>query len=341
MGTAEEAGVRKEAADSLGRIQEFKVESLVREKELGERLNFREVVPAATRLIDLYRRLAPIALEDFPVEILQQIKAVANQDFNRFNEILAFSPDEGSPQSRRQQLIQGVSDSYTAAFKTIYKPIAYSLHRSADFQRLEREGRATLQAVQDQAGAITGALKKQLEDAARIVDDVRKVAAETGVTQQARYFKEEADSHEATASKWKLMTYKMAWAIGAYAVGSLFVAKIPFLVPTDVFQSVQLAISKVLIFAVLSYVLYLAAKNFVAHSHNAIVNRHRQNALLTYKALVDATKSPEKRETVLSHAAACIFSPQPTGYSSDGHDDGSKAMSVVEVLSKPIVGNGQ
>jgi hypothetical protein len=60
--------------------------------------------------------------------------------------------------------------------------------------------------------------------------------------------------------------------------------------------------------------LLLSARNFLSHKHNEIVNRHRQNALLTFKALVDAAGQKEAQDVVLSYAAACIFAPQETGY---------------------------
>ena len=50
-------------------------------------------------------------------------------------------------------------------------------------------------------------------------------------------------------------------------------------------DAIQLAVAKVFVFAAVSYAVYLCARNFLAHKHNAIVNRHRQNALLTYTTL--------------------------------------------------------
>ena len=55
---------------------------------------------------------------------------------------------------------------------------------------------------------------------------------------------------------------------------------------------------------------FLFAKVFISHKHNAIVNRHRQNALLTYKALVEAAGDTPNREVIFVQAAACIFNPK-------------------------------
>ncbi len=122
----------------------------------------------------------------------------------------------------------------------------------------------------------------------------------------------------------------------AYAIASLFIHKIPILTPDTMYVSIQLAISKTLIFAVISYMLYLCARNFLANKHNAIVNKHRQNALMTYTAIMNAAKDIDQKEIVLTHAASCIFGPQNTGYSRADGSGAPSAKSVVELLMKPF-----
>ena len=101
---------------------------------------------------------------------------------------------------------------------------------------------------------------------------------------------------------------------------------------------IQLGISKVLIFAVISFMLYLSARNYLAARHNEIVNRHRQTALQTFKTLADAAKEAQSRDVVLSFAAACIFAPQPTGFGESDMPKAPSATSMVEIFGKPISG---
>ena len=102
--------------------------------------------------------------------------------------------------------------------------------------------------------------------------------------------------------------------------------------------AIQLGVSKILIVTVISFMLYLSARSYLSHKQNAIVNRYRQNSLLTYRALVDAAGSSENREVILTHAATCICGPQRTGYSQDS-GEATKASSVVEVFGKPLAGS--
>lgn len=327
---------REECATSLKRMQEFDVQSLVREKDLGAALNFRDVVAPAQRLVDLYRRLSPAALQDLPAQQLQQVQNQANADYQIFSQILGFETTQSNPHEVRQQLLQKVTAAYQPAFNVLHPLVSYSLHRSADFQRLDQDARATIQGIQDRSEALTADLERSKKAAESVLDEVRKVAAEAGVSQQAYHFQQAAQGHAARAEEWRSLTVKFAWALGAFAGVSFFIHKIPWLAPNTTYDTVQLAVSKVLVFATLSYMLYLAAKNFLSHEHNAIVNRHRQDALMTYKALVDAAGNAANRDVVLTYAAACIFSPQSTGYSGDG---GEGPKSVVELLTRSLAGS--
>ncbi|MBE9064962.1 hypothetical protein, partial [cf. Phormidesmis sp. LEGE 11477] len=92
--------------------------------------------------------------------------------------------------------------------------------------------------------------------------------------------------------------------------------------------------------AVLLYALYACARNYFSHKHNAVVNRQRQTALQTYRALAEAARSDADRDVVLTHAAACIFQPQDTGFVRGRGDSASGGQSIIEVL-RGVAPDGQ
>ena len=329
--------VRNEAESSLGRLQRFDVNQLPRESELGTELNFRTAVEPAERLVSLYKRLALTALDDLPVAALQQIRDRANSDYSYLKQVLDFKvATQSNPQQTRDSLVAQITQIYEQSFQVLHPYIAYSLHRSADFQRLDSDARATMQAIADRAKNLEAQLQQHESEAKRVLDEVRKVAAEEGVTQQSIHFKNEAERHEAEAAAWQAKTAKLGWGLGAYAAISILLHKIPFLAPVNSFETVQLAVSKVLVFSVLAYMLFLAARNFLGHKHNSIVNRHRQNALMTHKALIEGASDSGVRDAIMVQAAGCIFSPQGTGYTPDSSVDSPGARPVVELLSKSM-----
>ena len=93
--------------------------------------------------------------------------------------------------------------------------------------------------------------------------------SETGVSQQANYFKAEADDHEKASESWRQRTVRVAWILGIYDVANPFIAKIPLPEPSDTYQSIQLGVSKILIFMVISFMLYFSAqktpRSFLRH----------------------------------------------------------------------------
>src|SRR5690606_16824614 len=176
----------QETKESLVRMQRFEAESLSRESDLGARFSLSAAVEPAKKLIRLYNQLGASALEDFPDDILDQIKRQADADFNRFQALLDFAPDEQqNPASIRYKWVQQITEAYHGVFQILCMHIADSASMSNDCQRMQNGARASLQAVSDQATEITRQLKVQHEQAEQILSDVRKVAAEQGVSQQA------------------------------------------------------------------------------------------------------------------------------------------------------------
>jgi hypothetical protein len=304
-----------EAAEaSIKRIQEFDSASLLRER-LGEDYNFSEAVGPAERLINLFRQFPIQYLGDFPDGQIAQLKSHADSTYNYFAEVLKFDPKVGDAYSVRTNLINNLKNQYDNIFNSITPLISYGSSKLRDFSKMESDARAKTQAAIDEAQRVADELKKRQQEADQILEDVRKVAAEQGVSQQSFYFKKESEEHETAADNWRWQTVYLAIGLGIFAVVSLFLHKLPLLSPNSNYDAIQLGISKVLIFAVIGFMLVLSARNFLSHKHNSIVNKHRANALLTFKALADAAGTEERRDIVLTHAAACIFSPQETGYS--------------------------
>ncbi|HZH52321.1 MAG TPA: hypothetical protein VEZ16_10630 [Microvirga sp.] len=319
---------------SLERVQTFNTGQLPRERALGEAFAFAEAVEPAERIKRLFQQIPIQYLNEFPDRPLTSIREHADSFYSILQQILDFTPQQADPVNARQNLINSLKSQYEGYFAHLAPHIAYASSRVHDFSAMEREARAAMQSVQDRANDLTAELERQQSEAQRILDEVRQVAAEQGVSQQAVYFKEEADRHQSEAETWQLYTICTATGLGLFAILSLFIHEIPILTPDNTYKALQLTLSKFLIFAVIGYMLVLCARNFLSHKHNAIVNKHRQNALLTFNALSDAARGEDKRDIVLTYAASCIFSPQDTGYTkSAGNQDGAP-MKLIEVLPK-------
>ena len=306
------------ARASLKRVQDFASSQLPRTERLGEDYNFIAAVEPADRLIGLFRQFPEQFLEDLPQGQITSLKSAADSTFNFFQQILEFDPKASDAYGTRQNLIASLDNHYETVFNSISALIAFGATRLRDFSAIEGQARAAVQAAKDEVGNFAINMRAQQDEAKRILDDVRRIAAEQGVSQQSSYFKTEGEDHEINAESWRWRTIYLAIGLGIFAALSTFLHKWSVLSPTNSYEAIQLGLSKLLIFAVMGFLLVLSARNFLASKHNAIVNRHRYNALLTFNALVDAAGSEDRRDIVLTYAASCIFSPQDTGYSKSG-----------------------
>lgn len=245
-------------------------------------------------------------------------------------EFNAASGDVGT----RTNLLNALTLRRDQLFDVVWQYVAYGVARATDTSLLETQARATIQAIEDQSAVLSGELIQSKKDADTALAAIRAVAAEQGVSQQAVHFKTESVDQEKSAASWLTRTYWFAGALGFFAVFSLVLHKFEWIKPANEIESFQLISSKILIFAVLGFLLVMAAKNYASHKHNSVVNRHRQNALLTYQALVKAAAGQGTEDIVLANAASCIFSPQESGFSQGRGDGSSGSKSVLELFTK-------
>lgn len=327
--------VLQTCSESLKRVQTFNAQTLSREDDLGKQMSFVDAVKHAEAIITIYKRIPLSAISDFSDNQLNAIQGQANADFSTFKQILDFSAVSGGDAAgTRSTLLQQLSVRRDQLFDAVWQYVAYGVARATDTSLLETQARATIQAIEDQSALLTGQMNQAKADADEALVAIRAVASEQGVSQQAVYFKDESKEQDDLAASWLMRTYWFAGAVGLFAVLSLFLHKFELLKPANEIEAFQLISSKILIFAVLGFLLVMAAKNYVSHKHNSIVNRHRQNALLTYKALVKASAGQGTEDIVLVHAASCIFSPQETGFAQGRGDSSSGSKSVLELFTK-------
>jgi hypothetical protein len=323
------------AKEAVTKVQGVDPNSVVRESELGRPFSLQDAVEPLSRLVRLFRQIPVEYISELPDAQASQLQNQAQAVLSRVRELNEFDPTSiENPTARRAALVDQLKASYPSIFDAIWHHIGYLSSRERDFAAMETEARASMEAVRQESTKLTEALSEQKSSADSILADIKQVAAETGVSQQAIHFSSESTAHENEASKWERRTIWALVAVVAYGLITIFLHKLPWISPENAYDTVQLAVSKVVIFIALFYVLTLCAKNYLAHKHSQVVNKHRQNALATYKAIADAAHDEAGRDIVLSHAADCIFSPQETGYLSSKNNAGQESPPTLQVLPR-------
>ena len=305
-----------EVGDALRRVQAFPPESLIREADLGKKYALHDAVAPARRVIDLFKLIRPSQVSYFPQDQKNALKDQANAFYSLLERTLQFDIETASPTptEAKDEAVRALESQFQPIFNALFPLISFATIRSLDFAELEREARAATQAAKDSVSSVLKEMSAQKVSGDTLISEMRSLAAEQGVGNQAIHFKMQADAHEIQASTWRKYTVYTAIGLATYSFLSLFFHYVPGLDADNPYRAAQIAISKVLIFGVIAYMLSLCARNFLSHKHNEIINRHRQNALATFTALAEATSDAASSDIVLSHAAACIFAPQETGY---------------------------
>ena len=321
---------------AVDRVQAFDPESLIRAQELGSAFAFKRAVEPARKVISLFQTLQVSHFNFFPEQQLQMIETEADAFFNLLKSFIEFdvTGTQPNPKEAHENLLTNLESYFQRVFNNIHPLIAYAAVRSQDFSALERDARAATQSAKDTASSLVEDLNVQKRVVDGIITEVRSAAAEQGVGKQAIHFKTEADKHAEQSSVWLTRTICTGIGLGVFAVISLFLHRCEVFASNNAYEMTQLAISKFLIFGVIAYMLLLCARNFLSHKHNEVVNRHRQNALATFTALVEATSDAASSDIVLSHAAACIFGPQETGYTKQ---DGNHSEAVPSLQLMPRI----
>jgi hypothetical protein len=231
-----------------------------------------------------------------------------------FDEIKTIKLADGDFVSRRDELISQTSQANDIYLAKIQPLIAYAVARTVDFNSLTIEARKAVQAIRDENANLQHELEIISNESKQVLQQVKDAAAEQGVTQQAIYFKDEAEIHNKASVKWLSASVVSIAVLLCYSTLSLFFPYIDLFTADDVVEAVQLTASKLLIFAVLTFAAVQCVKIYLSHKHNEVTNRHRQNALMTYTTLANAAGTAEAKDVVLQYAAGAIYSPTDSGY---------------------------
>lgn len=318
--------------ERLTALQERDLSGLGRRDELGQHHHLNEAVPPLEKTQGVFKELPPDLLKILSETMRRTVDQVLAQFEQDLADVEAFDPTGENAVGRRNDLIARAENSFPRTFDKLHPAISYVAARRTDFKALDREAREFLKDLEGRVEEFEQAIGEVRTEIDEVLDRVRKAAAEQGVSQQAAYFKTVADDEQKLADKWGQRTL---WALGVFIAITFFGA---FSYNWGWFgydsnYPVALYISaRVVLFFGLAFAVVTAARNYHAHKHNVTVNRQRQTSLQTFKVLADAAKSPADRDVILTHAAACIFQPQDTGFVRSTQDNSMGGQSVIEIL---------
>jgi hypothetical protein len=289
--------------------------------------------PYALRLQELYTIMASLGIGHLPESRLRNLHQSATQTLQLFLQIRSL--DRSNLMNLGvtvKQLSDQTRQRYENEFDSLATCVALFQVQAGGLESWKQKAMATQQALD---GVATQA-QASLDELKRNVEVAGKAAEMNALSSYAKFFDKAAVSHKRAAWGWLIATS----ALFAATVGVAYWLWVRFgeaLTNPDALttaQSVQLAVTKVVILSTMFTVAVACSRVYRSHRHNYVVNEHRKNALQTFQAFVNAPEADaQTKSAVLLEATKCIFSQQPTGYiSSEQESQSSQILEIVRQL---------
>lgn len=296
---------------------------------------FTDISDEAQKIIKHWEKIDIPTLIELPDQNIQQLITQCDNLTTIFEKVFQFNPEIQNASNERNNIIRQFPNVINNAFTNVLSTITYTSSNKLNIEDIRYKANTALGHLNGSIDEVNKNIIKQQLEITELLSKAKDLSLEQGIVSQSIHFKNEFYEQNKLANNWLVAIVMISIIFLSFSFFNLFILKIDFF-DFDFDSNIEVInfiSSKVLIFIVLGYLLVLATKNYKSHKHNATVNKHRHNALLTYRSLVSAASEKSVGDIVLAHAAACIFSPQDSGFSSKGESLGS-AKSVLELMTK-------
>jgi hypothetical protein len=296
--------------------------------DLDERARFENLRLLLADYRDTAQLLATVDIGVLPTASLGAVEQFVNEFTTIRDRLRSFSLTEPGRDWRRDhelasQMVQEKHrnrNSITAeiALAKADAVLAIGPDLSSHVQRVAAESedaRQYFRALSLEAQTLLGVLQNQ--------------AKTTSIAAHAAVFRGEAEDYETVAQNWLLAGAGVAGVLIAVGVAHVAMA-MSGEGPTTVAQAINQTVAKLIAYSALGTLTLWIGRTYRAARHNAVVNRHRANALKCFEALTLSTSDVATRNAVLLQATQSIFAPQSTGFS--GHEaESTPGSQILEV----------
>lgn len=327
-------------------------EALLHRADWGA-LNFNEIRAELAWLREFAKQAAQIDAPEVPAEVYAVLNGARERIQRAVSSLNRFNVATASPSVERQNLVdlvkQITKETIRDAGPTL--SIVTTMARNASYRKQIEEVRSQLLTsavdVQHQINNAKGRLHEIIKEAETSAASARESAsaaataaqedaARTGVSVHEGEFRNEVESLQQTRIAW----LGAAAALGVSAIACAFFLGTEPLNDGQYILAVQRGITKIFVVGSLVTASVWCASNYRALSHQISVNRHRMNALRTFKTFVAAAETSEVRQAVLLETTRTIFGASPTGYLPANESNSETTSKSAEALLKAAKGSG-
>lgn len=338
MATPEERQSKvEEARKLLAGLAEIKASSLSRTEDLSRDINFFEAVPYFEEMLDIIKQLNQRDIARLSINHLNLIVKGCTQLSNLISQVNDFNLNQNTPADVCTRIIEAIKNSYDSVMEPLTIPLAYTATQSTDYAKIEREAKGYHATMKEEAESFRKLLENHKFEAEKALLAVKEQAAEAGVATNAQIFLTDATNHARVAKIWLKSTLVVTVVTLSVAIG--FVVLSFKYTPATTAVAIQYVVSKIILLSTLSFGIFWCAKNYKSSKHNETLNKHRANALMTFRAFVEGSEDQTIKDAILLQTSQAAFSNRPTGYESQ-EKEAQTINPVVEILGKSLLKSG-
>jgi len=332
-GLAQRKKVHQALMEKIADLAAIDPKSLARTSDLSPDINFREAVPHFEEMLELCKQLSQRDLARLTHPQLSALSGGCEKLSNLITQVQDFTLNQNTPGDVCQKIITSVKNAYDDVMDPMLLPLAFTATQATDYAKIEREAKGYHATMKSEAEQLSKFIANARSEAERALAAVKEQAAEAGVSTNAQIFVGDADKHDKTAKTWLIWTILTASLTFLAASGAVFAAFVYH--PSDLGATIQYVVSKLLVLSTLTLTVFWCARNYRSQKHNATLNKHRANALMTFRAFVEGTSDERVKDAILLHASQAAFSSRPTGFDSPEQDSPS-VNPVVEIVGRTL-----
>ena len=312
--------------------------ALARTTDLSPDINFKAAVPHFEEMLDVCKQLSERDLSRLTHRQLSTMSSAFDQLSSLINQVKEFTLNQNTPGDVCNDIVASIADAYDGVMDPLLLPLAFTATQATDYAKIEREAKGYHATMQKETEELSSFISSARTEAERALAAVKEQAAEAGVSTNAQIFVGVAKQHEAASGKWLKATVRLTVVTLVVALAALIAA---FLYqPTNVAATIQYVVAKLLVISTLSFGVLWCARNYRSERHNETLNRHRANALMTFRAFVEGSGDDRIKDAILLQAAQAAFSGRPTGFDSPERESPT-INPVVEILGKSLSRSGE
>ncbi len=360
MPTPRQVQALSKLVPTLDAIGKYDPSGLVQKERLGSALCFESVLPLLTEVTATARQLAKVDFETVPYGTLNHLRDVFAQLNQTLAQISQFDPKQhGNTTQARDSLANSLEDQWNSAYTQARAVLGTRGEDSvrSEMDALASQVRSTMQLssdalnalnmktaeaaklldvfLKDKAKEFEELSSEKLQGMTAALDEIRKAAAEAGVSQTSRHFSDEAEEHRKASALWLAVLVAISIMVVGFALFGSHVTQWtgvpePSHDASDMRHLRYLGQKALIVFLLFFGVLW-AARNYGAARHNYVVNKHRTNALGSFQAFAASATDEQTKSAVLVQATQSVFLPQASGYvKTDGEN--AAASPIIEIL---------